>query len=402
MNLKRHYLLVLFLTMAWGNLISQAVDTWPVVLKLPGMDDVPITHTTYKSIDKTELRMDVYYPSDFDHKIRLPAVIIHNCVSMENPDLKGIQDWGRLIAVSGMIGITHQSRFFEAEDTHDLVDYLRVHADELGIDAEHLGILTTSGNGLVGMPLAMDKDRTYIRCAAVYYTMPDPDDVEPLKPLRQDISLFIVRCGLDEFRANRNIDHFIPMALDADVDLELINYLEGHHAFDIVDDNDRSRDIIRKTLDFFKNHLFETGKQKPSFTFTAKNFYALLDDGYIEEAKKRFSRKVEEMRGDTVGNPFYHREIVDRGLSLTARQFIQSGKTDVAVEVIHLMLESYPESPMAHINAADAFYACGKISLATQTAERAIVLIEESNQLNPDQKEALRKNVLAKMKGWKK
>jgi hypothetical protein len=36
-----------------------------------------------------------------------------------------------------------------------------------------------------------------------------------------------------------------------------MNHGTGHHAFDIVDNNDRSREIIRATLDFFMTHLTE-------------------------------------------------------------------------------------------------------------------------------------------------
>lgn len=37
--------------------------------------------------------------------------------------------------------------------------------------------------------------------------------------------------------------------------LELLNHPKGRHAFDILDDDDRSREIIARTFDFLKTHL---------------------------------------------------------------------------------------------------------------------------------------------------
>jgi hypothetical protein len=401
MGTKNYFLLALTLGLCMQS-FSQSDDAWPVFLQLPGMEDVQVKQVVFKNVGESQLRMDVYYPPGFDHKNSLPAVVIHNGVSMEMADMAGYRDWGELIAVSGMIGIGHQSRFFQKEDTEDLMAYIRSRADELRIDANRLGIWTASGNGLIGVPLAMDKARTYIRCAAFYYTMLDPEDVEALKPFRQDISLFMVRCGLDEFRANRNIDTFIPLALDADLDLEFINYLEGHHAFDIVDDNNRSREIIQMTLDFFKRHLLETTDSRSDFVFTSKNFYAMLNEGRIDEAKKRFWTKVEAMREDTSNNPFFHREVIDRGLNLTALVLLRASKTDEALGVFRMMLKAYPESPTAHLMAADGFYQAGNKTLAVETAQKTVELLEGASLLNEQQKEAIRKSALEKIEKWRK
>ena len=39
------------------------------------------------------------------------------------------------------------------------------------------------------------------------------------------------------------------------MDIDLLNHASGHHAFDMVDDNDRSRDIIVRTIEFLRRHL---------------------------------------------------------------------------------------------------------------------------------------------------
>ena len=38
---------------------------------------------------------------------------------------------------------------------------------------------------------------------------------------------------------------------------EFINHPDGQHAFDIFDDDERSRSIVRRTLAFLQEHLLE-------------------------------------------------------------------------------------------------------------------------------------------------
>jgi hypothetical protein len=366
------------------------------------MENVKIESVVFKTVDDIRLRMDIYYPPGFERDRSLPAVILHNATAMETVDREEYRDWGKLLAVSGIIGIGHQSRFFKSEDSRDLVLYITSHAKELCVDTTRLGIWTASGNTIIGFPLVMERNRDLFRCAAFYYGMPDPETVETFKPLRQDVPLFIVRCGLDEFRASRNIDDFVRDALDIDLDVEFINYLEGHHAFDIVDDTDRSRDIIRKTLEFYRSHLVERTERSPLFVFTSKNFFSLLEEGAVEEARKRFVNKVEELRRDTSGNIFHHREIIDRGLDLMAQQLILEGKTDIALKLIEWTLECYPQSIQVHLNAADRYDECGRVDWAFKAAEKAFRLIDESKDITPDQKKAFLKDVLAKIERWKR
>jgi hypothetical protein len=76
--------------------------------------------------------------------------------------------------------------------------------------------------------------------------------------LRDDLPLLIVRAGLENVpHLNNTIDHFISKAINQNLQIEFINYREGQHGFDAYDDNDQSREIIKKTIDFWKFHLFE-------------------------------------------------------------------------------------------------------------------------------------------------
>ena len=44
-------------------------------------------------------------------------------------------------------------------------------------------------------------------------------------------------------------------SLERNVSLELLNHESGRHGFDILDDDDRSREILSRTLAFLKSRL---------------------------------------------------------------------------------------------------------------------------------------------------
>jgi hypothetical protein len=64
-----------------------------------------------------------------------------------------------------------------------------------------------------------------------------------------------VRAGLDQPDLNSIIDNFIVKAFAQNVSITAVNHATGHHSFDILDNNERSREIIKQTLDFIKTHL---------------------------------------------------------------------------------------------------------------------------------------------------
>lgn len=54
---------------------------------------------------------------------------------------------------------------------------------------------------------------------------------------------------------NQSIDQFTAAAAAAGVPVELLELPGAHHAFDILDDTDASRDAIRRVLSFLRQHL---------------------------------------------------------------------------------------------------------------------------------------------------
>ena len=67
----------------------------------------------------------------------------------------------------------------------------------------------------------------------------------------------LARAGLDHPLLNAYIERLLRGAIAKNVSIDFMNHPTGHHAFDILDDNARSREIIRATVEFLKTHLLE-------------------------------------------------------------------------------------------------------------------------------------------------
>ena len=50
-------------------------------------------------------------------------------------------------------------------------------------------------------------------------------------------------------------DRFVQEALARNAPIDVLNHPEGRHGFDILDDDDRSREVIARTLEFLRARL---------------------------------------------------------------------------------------------------------------------------------------------------
>lgn len=258
-----------------------------IVYSLPGMEQIKARKdVTYKRVQATELKMDVYSPKGTQSGARRPAVIfIHG--GRIPPNLRTTpKDWavyvsfGQLAAASGFVGVTFNHRFYAWEslgdsqsDVTDLIAYVRNNADSLGLDKDRITLWAVSAGGIfLSQPL--NELPSYIRCLVAYYSVLDlqgtrkqtPQSVSdetlrefsPVHHLSKNKKgtppIFVARAGLDDATLNAGIDRFIQAALANNVTIDVANHANGHHGFDIDDDNDRSRDIIKRTLEFIKSH----------------------------------------------------------------------------------------------------------------------------------------------------
>ena len=71
------------------------------------------------------------------------------------------------------------------------------------------------------------------------------------------VPMLIERGGRDMPEVNEPLKRFLDAALTSGVNLELLNHPAGEHAFDIVTDDARTRQIIARTLAFLRDVTVE-------------------------------------------------------------------------------------------------------------------------------------------------
>jgi acetyl esterase/lipase len=262
------------------------VTQMAVVYRVPGMDAVHVRrNVVYRTVGETRLELDVYSPPDAAAGGRRPTVILIHGGPV--PPGTRAKDWavfvsyGRILAASGFTAVSFNHRFHgpgaladAAGDVAAAVAHVRGHAEELGVDPDRIALWAFSGGGpFLSAPLR--EQWPFVRAVVAYYAaldlqVPPPgaasgitdDTRREFSPLRflavageKTPPLFVARAGRDNPWLNASIDRFVQEALARNAALELMTHPTGQHGFDILDDDDRSREIIGRTLDFLKHHL---------------------------------------------------------------------------------------------------------------------------------------------------
>ena len=379
--------------LAQQTLAQQDVLKRPAVYRLPGMDEAIVKRdVTYKRAGDISLKFDAYYPAGHKSGLRLPVVIFVNGVGNPAPPTPPLREWGqytswpRLIAATGLIAVSFDSRQGEsASDTSELVAYIRNNASALDVDESRLCLWSCSANVPVALSLASAHDRAYIRAAVFYY------GVMNIATPRLDLPTLVVRAGHDVPAINKSIDQFTAKSLAADAPITLINYVGAQHGFDLVDDNDESRQVIKQTLDFIKCHLSKPSYEAASRIPTPTQFSDLIAREGIERALKVFA----DARAAAPGDVLFR----ENTINALGYELLQNGKTRDAIELFKLNVAAYPESPNAYDSLSEAYEADGNKELAVQNAGRALKLLERDNGNVPEQlKTAIREASSARLK----
>jgi dienelactone hydrolase len=262
------------------------VPTETVVFEVDGMADVDVrSDLVYKTVGGRDLLFDLYRPRSCDRA--LPVVVfVHGDgppeVLADAKDWGQYTSWGRLVAASGLAGVTFNHRSTlggielreAASDVDDLISRVREAADELGVDPNRLCIWTCSAGGPIGMRAALRGDE-HVRCAVCFYGMLDLRHLRDQMPeavadeVLEEFSpvchlarggngvppLLVARAGLDRPAFNEAIDRFASEAVQRGATVDLLTHPGGRHGFDVLDDDDRSREIVARTLAFMTWHL---------------------------------------------------------------------------------------------------------------------------------------------------
>jgi hypothetical protein len=189
------------------------------------------------------LQMDVYRPANAARP--LPALIFFNIATgaqRSNPFYKA---WAEIAASKNLIAILPDlgGETFE-KDLDALLAHLAKNAGALGIDGDRLALYAGSGNVYRALPLVQNPNQTAIKSAVMYYGSAQ------VTTFRRDLPMMIVRAGLDRPPLNRDLSALAAAAVNQNAPVTLVNHAAGHHAFEIVDDDDMTREVIDRTIAF--------------------------------------------------------------------------------------------------------------------------------------------------------
>jgi acetyl esterase/lipase len=230
-----------------------------VVYTISGMETVNVRKDlAYDSADPFK-RMDIYYPAGLQGSAQVPAVILVHGTVLAKDNFKEtfpFVSWGQLIAASGLGAVTFNWNYPQTSDLDHLIQHIRSNAGTLGIDPDRLCVFAFSGGVPYGVAAAMRGSPPYVRCIVAYYGDLD----RPLSqwkegPVEQVAPMLIVMAARDEAVPANRITPFVDYATAAGAHVELLVHPSGVHGFDILNDDEQSRDIIKKTLQFFQTHL---------------------------------------------------------------------------------------------------------------------------------------------------
>jgi acetyl esterase/lipase len=191
----------------------------------------------YKNTKDKPLPMDIYKPAGITKGTKLPAIIFVHGEGTERI-IGNAKEWslyrsyGKFAASNNFIGVTfNRSR----------------------------------------MNLNFKNAPKYIKCLISYYGLHDIstrikafnkeyEDYYPENYLPGDFAdippLLIVKAEKDKVKGvNKSIDKLISIAKARNLKFEYIVHSTGKHAFDALNDNDETRVVIDKTLQFIKKNI---------------------------------------------------------------------------------------------------------------------------------------------------
>ena len=238
----------------------------------------------YRTDGGRVLKLDLYRPAS--SRGASPVVFLVNGDATEEiiataKDWGVFRSYGEHLASRGIVGVpfNHRStnrfeRTDAADDVQAAISFVRGRAEDLEVDATRVGVWVFSAGGPFGLAPFLRRRPDWLRCAAGFYMIWDLGPLRASLPSATDDSihrwsclcaldsetldlppLLLARAGRDNAAILEGTDTFVLRARERGIDLTVLDHPNGQHGFDTRDDDERSREIIRETLEFFVRHL---------------------------------------------------------------------------------------------------------------------------------------------------
>lgn len=255
-----------------------------IVYSVAGMEQLAARKDlVYKQAGASTLMMDVWSPRQPGPR---PAIVFVHGGPIPGNLRTQPKDWGiyisygQLAAASGLVGVTFNHRLYGLDrvadaqaDLVDLVAHLRADAAKYGIDRDRICLWAFSGGGPL-LSAAFDGGLPGVRCVVSFYGLLDrrperadtpaaiSDEVlQQLSPVYHVTAghrvppMLIGRAGNDAPQINATVDAFVREAKVRNAPVQVIEHPTGHHGFDALDDDNRSREIIAAAIRFIAEQL---------------------------------------------------------------------------------------------------------------------------------------------------
>lgn len=209
---------------------------------------------------------DIYYPTDMDfEKPRAVVILVSGDSDQHSKDWSGraLKDtdqylqWGQVIAEHGLIAITYELSNPQAA-LNKITNWVIENSHILGIDDSRIGFFSTNENGCkVGLETIIKNSSKYTGPKPVfsiyYYGMMQ---LYSSKELYLDVPIMTVKTKDFMYRGiPESMDKFNKRAKSDGALITIEDFPEGKHYFDCKEDNERSREILKNTLDFMMENI---------------------------------------------------------------------------------------------------------------------------------------------------
>lgn len=242
----------------------------PVFYSVPGTDAVRVERDiVFRTAGETPLKADIYLPAA---RGTYPVVLLVSGGAVNDWRTAAFYtSFARVLAAEGVAAVNYDKRLARdrlaavaaSEDSLALVDYLKSHAADYGLDTSRLCTWHFSAGGTVAG--TMLGERSPASCVLLTYAILSfgkGDEDPQLAPHSALVQVrqrggsipptLVVRAGRDAKPLNDSIDAFVAAALASNATVALINYPAGDHGFEVLNDTDETRRVIAQSIAWLK------------------------------------------------------------------------------------------------------------------------------------------------------
>jgi hypothetical protein len=170
-----------------------------------------------------------------------------------------------------------------AQDMDLLLAYLSTKGAAHGIDPAAIATYAGSGNVSLAFPYVEKASQAIVKSAVMYY------GAAAITEFRRDLPVLFVRAGLDRPDLNREIVRLAGVAVAQNAPLTLLNNATGAHGFEMVNQDEATRETMDRTIEFVKRTTSPSYQAALRAGMVEATAAGLVLDGRFREAAALFA-----------------------------------------------------------------------------------------------------------------